>query len=194
MQKNKILKKRSVWTRLLVLLTLLGLVVVFSGMLSSPGSSEPIDKLASTNLSNELNDSSARPESYFNTFGPVVRMIAALLFVILCIYFGLFILKRMTGHQDRGLAGNDSLKVLQTTYLAPKRSVSLVKIANRSIIIGVTENQLSLLGELSEEETAEIEMSAETSREPDKFGRFLNSAIEKIKELKPVKQEAITST
>lgn len=193
MQKNKLFKKRSALTRLLILITLLGLVIMFSGMLSSSGSSEPMSNLAGNNLS-DITDSSARPESYFDAFGPVVRMIAALLFVILCIYFGLFILKRMTGRQDRGLIGNDSLKVLQTAYLAPRRSVSLVKIANRSILIGVTENQLSLLSELSEEETAEIELQTESASEPDKFGRFLKSAIEKIKELNPVKREAITST
>ena len=73
--------------------------------------------------------------------------------------------------------------MLQTTYVGQHKAISLVRIADRSVLVGVTDNQISPITELSAEETAQIRESVESGGETatDSFARLLSTAGEKLK-------------
>jgi flagellar protein FliO/FliZ len=86
---------------------------------------------------------------YSLTFDLVVK----LGLVIGLIYLTMWALKRfVVGPQARGgaprLAGR--LEVLDTTHLAPNRTVYLVEVADRVLVLGATQSTLSTLAEIKE--------------------------------------------
>lgn len=171
---------------------LLGVVIAIFMFVTNSGSGEfvtPVEAQPMTQLI-DADQSIGITES----LGPITRMVAALIVVILCIYIGLFVLRKMMGKRHHAITDSGALQVLQTVHLAPRRSVSLIKVANRAVLIGVTDNQLSVLTELSEEETSEIIQASQSSLEPEQFGKFFATAMQKIRELKPQRQEVVTST
>lgn len=111
-------------------------------------------------------------------------MLSALVIVIACIYLGIYLLKKLMGRKYGGYSKDNLLQVIETTYVGPKKTVSLVRVADKAVLIGVTDNTISVLTELDEAKTAEImpAVAAEESREP--FSRFLTSASVRLKEFR----------
>ena len=104
----------------------------------------------------------------------LVRMASALVIVIACIYGGIFLLRYFTGHR-RGRRGQAKiLEVLETTSVAPKKTVSLIRVADKSVLVGITDTGMSLLTELSPEETAVL-CPAIVEEEPSPESDFANT-------------------
>lgn len=119
------------------------------------------------------NESSALPS--------ILKMVSALVVVVFCIYGSLFLLKRLMGRRVTGNGPASALEVLETTWVAPKKSVSLIRVADRSVLVGITEQQISHLTELDAEQTAALlAQQKEAHVDPD-FDSFLKSASKKIK-------------
>lgn len=117
----------------------------------------------------------------------LAKMASALILVVLGIYVALYLLKRIMGGRHSGNGRNDLIELLQTVHISPKKTVSLIRVADRSVLIGVAEGQISPLAELDASETAAIlerEVHIETK---DSFSRMLDSALNKIRQkaLKP---------
>lgn len=192
MRKNNTNGNRKAIMRVVVLAGLLVSVVVISSLVTKSGSGDLVTAVEAQPLTQLVG--ADQSTSVTEALGPITRMVGALIVVILCIYIGLFVLRKMMGKRHHAIADSGALQVLQTAHLAPRRSVSLIKVANRAVLIGVTDNHLSVLTELSEEETSEILQASQSSPEPDQFGPFLAKAMRKIRDLRPHRQEAVTST
>ncbi len=127
----------------------------------------------------------------------LLKMFSALVVVLFCIYGSIFFLKKVMGKKLSGNKINKTLEVLETTYLAPKKSISLVRIANRSVLVGVTEQQISVLTELTDEETSDLILSEETAEEktPVKgFKEMLSMASSKVREFNQKGKPAIAES
>lgn len=130
----------------------------------------------STETENSLldNESSALPS--------ILKMVSALVVVVFCIYGGLFLLKRLMGQRLSNNGPSAALEVLETTWVAPKKSVSLIRVADRSVLIGVTDQQISPLIELDAEQTAALLVVQKAPQVNPNFDSFLKSASKRIKE------------
>lgn len=111
----------------------------------------------------------------------MLKVGGALAVVILSIYLGVFILKRMMGKKYSGNKKHNILEVLETTYIGPKKTISLVRVAGKSVLVASTETQISMLTEMDSEETEEILRGIEVEIEPDAFQNMLSSASDKMK-------------
>ncbi len=130
--------------------------------------------------------SAATGETAFDSspYPAIVKMIGALTVVIVAIYGGLFLLKRAGGGRNGSRGGGRLLEVLETAYVGPKKTVSLVRVAEKSVLIGVTEGQISVLSELDADETAALAVPAEeTAPGGDSFTRLLTLATDKFKKM-----------
>lgn len=124
------------------------------------------------------------PVASMSAMSSIFKMISALVVVVICIYGAIFALKKLMGRKITGRDGSEGiLEVLETAHLGPKKMVSVVRIADRSVLIGVTENQISLLSELDEVQTAQITAVPEQGLASHGFGDLLKSATTRIKEL-----------
>ena len=124
----------------------------------------------------------------------IAKMVSALVLVILLVYGALYALRRMMGRRYGSRATNDSLQVLQTTYVGQHKAISLVKVGQRSVLVGVTDNQISTLTELDAAETEQIvDASAQPTRS-ESFSRLLLAATEKLKVIGLNKKQAALET
>lgn len=132
---------------------------------------------ASEEISSALTDS-ALPS--------LVRMASALVIVIACIYGGIFLLRYFTGQRRSRRGQVNILEVLETTSVAPKKMVSLIRVADKSVLVGITESGMSLLTELSPEETAAaypVSADEPVSPAPD-FAGTLSTAFNRLRATK----------
>ncbi len=113
----------------------------------------------------------------------IIKMLAALVVVIGCIYLAIYLLKKLMGRRYTGNRKDHLLEILETAYIDPKKSLSLVRVADRSVLIGVTDNQISMLTELDSEKTQTITSMADSSRQTGGFGDMLRSASNRLKDM-----------
>ena len=113
--------------------------------------------------------------------GSIVKMVSALVIVVFCIYVGLLLLKRLTNSRYRGKGRDDLLEVIHTAYVGPKKMVSLVRVADRSVLVGITDQNISMLTELDAEETAEVLTQEPRDESAVNFSGVLRSAGDKIR-------------
>jgi len=169
-------------TTIILLTAFVGLYVVKVGDVSA-------DKMATSSSQTEVNAAAEQTTGQVDTpmtvaAGSIIKMISALTVVIICIYLGIFGLKRMMGNKHRTSGGQNLLQVLETAYVGPKKTVSLVRVADKSVLIGVTDERISMLTELDAEHTAEIVAAEEQTATGDSFSGFLKAASGKFKEFR----------
>jgi len=109
-----------------------------------------------------------------------------LLFVLVLIWGTTWVAKRLMKGRWSG-AGADRMRVLERLHLAPKKSVEIVSIGERILVLGVTENQIGLLTELEPGELTQSDAAtAPTAKASLSAGRqhaLLNEARHKLNEL-----------
>ncbi|MFZ5980100.1 MAG: flagellar biosynthetic protein FliO [Candidatus Zixiibacteriota bacterium] len=191
MEKNKPLNRRTVITVSLVLaVAFIGLFVI---------NVDPITADRSLSSQAELTDrspSESAGEADPGTFNPgtigmsIFKMLSALGVVLVCIYAGIFLLKKFLGRRYNGSGRDKFLQVLETAYVGQKKTVSLVRVAHKAVLIGVTDNNISILTELSEEETAAL-ADNNPAGEPDGFNRILKATIDRVKNVYPKKNATV---
>jgi flagellar biosynthetic protein FliO len=82
----------------------------------------------------------------------IFRLVLTLAFVIAIILGTVWVLRRLMAKRWPGKLKDRPIRVLDRIQLAPKRSLDVVAVGDRIIVLGVTENGINLLTELSPEE------------------------------------------
>jgi flagellar protein FliO/FliZ len=120
----------------------------------------------------------------------LVKMISALVVVVVCIYGGMWLLGRISGRGKYGGGSNRNLEVIETTYVGPKKTVSLVRVGERAVLVGVTDSQVNVLTELDEDETAKVVSRPAEQAARKSFKPLLTAAFGRLKEISPQHKEA----
>ncbi|UCD17095.1 MAG: flagellar biosynthetic protein FliO, partial [Candidatus Zixiibacteriota bacterium] len=120
------------------------------------------------------------PESDTVTMS-LIKLSAALLVVVIAIYAFLYMLRRMMGSKFSGNRGNRMIEVLETVYIAQKRSVSLIRFHDRAVLVGVGDSGIQPLAELTVEETARIIAEQTEGKPASGFISALGDARNKLK-------------
>ncbi|MEW5701264.1 MAG: flagellar biosynthetic protein FliO [Candidatus Zixiibacteriota bacterium] len=81
----------------------------------------------------------------------VARLFGSLVLVLLLAWGALWLLRRTLKGRWTGL-GSNSIKVVERVYLAPRKSVEVVLIGRRILVLGVTDHQIGMLTELTPED------------------------------------------
>ena len=93
-------------------------------------------------------DPNPSPVSWWSTLAYLVSLLAVFAFVVVMAYLAM---RLLGGHLGRRLAG-DGGRVLENLALGPRMSVCLVEMADRVFLLGVTEQNVTLLSEITDEE------------------------------------------
>lgn len=107
----------------------------------------------------------ATPE--FGIGGMALKVIASVAFVIGVLYIGMHAMRALSRRSMGGTVKQDAISVLHKRHIAPKKAVYVIKIADRAMVIGVTDSQINHLADLSPEELKSISVA-----EPKKSGEF----------------------
>ena len=93
--------------------------------------------------------------------------------VILVVASGLFMFARFWAKRKTGLTNHHQIKVLTQYGLGPKKSLAIIRVAGESILIGVTEHNISMIKSLALlDEDLPLEV-------PQKFDQELDHADQK---------------
>ncbi len=181
MAQNKDSRRRAITTSIILALALIGMLLITA---NRPGNSSPLLAQSVTPVTATTDTVQTAAPAYkpmVDTAGAtssIFRMIMALVVVIICIYGGIWVLKKMTTRRHSGGRKAYMLEVLETAYIDPKKSLSLVRVADRSVLIGVTDNQISVLTELDTELTKAAMEAASQGSQGESFSTMLKSAAQ----------------
>jgi len=86
-------------------------------------------------------------------FSTAIKTFSTLFILLAVILFGLYLVKRFWP-KGAGLMGGDQwIKVITTTYLAPKKMISLVEVAGEILVLGHTDSQITMLTKVANQQT-----------------------------------------
>lgn len=135
----------------------------------------PQDKTASAGLSGITTNNEE------SLVGPMIKLMLALVAVVGGIYGFLIVLRRMMGSKFSGNRGNRLLETIETTYIAQKKSVSLIRYGEKAVLVGVADNSISVLAELNSDETEKIISECKAGRREAGFKSVFAGAREKLR-------------
>lgn len=107
------------------------------------------------------------------------RIGIALAVIVAIIYLTVFLLRKISGNGLGRASRGKTVQVVEHTFLAPKKSVCLLKMADRAVLVGITEANISLLTECEWEELPE-ENRKITVKSSKGFQNILTEAAGKL--------------
>lgn len=177
-KNNNKLRRSLLASGLIVAVAFVGLFLITSGDSEADQSTTPAT--AGTTTVTPVGASDLFADGALPTLG---KMVGALLVVILCIYVGVYLMKKTMGGKYGSANKLNALEVLESTGVGPKQSVTLIRVGDKSVLVGITGERMALLTELNAEETAVLTSSNTVDCEPDAFSKMLSSAAVHVKKL-----------
>ena len=175
---SKIIKNRTaIGATLIVVVALIGLIFVKTDYVSA----DRANLQTSQSIDNVYSPTSGEPVSGISVLPSLIRIISALVIVVVCIYGGIFLLKKLMNKRNGRSASFGNLEVIETIHIAPRKSVTLLRVGEKSVLVGTTENNMSLLCEQDEIETGKLLEQTEQEAPAIAFGEMLHTAVAKVK-------------
>jgi flagellar biosynthetic protein FliO len=115
--------------------------------------------------------------------GMIADLVLKLALVLVAAYASVWALKKFTQRRGRLLPARGSVRILETTSLAPNRGLHLVSVGSRVFMIGSTPESINLLGEVSE--VAEVSQQLEAKSEKPSFGSQLQAMFRRTPSTSP---------
>ncbi len=112
---------------------------------------------------------------------PMVKLVLALGIVVAAIYGFLYLLRKMMGQKFSGNRSNRLVEVIETTYIAQKKSVSVLRFHDRAILVGICDGSIQRLAELDPAESAAIISDFASPNPSGKFAGVLSEARTRLK-------------
>lgn len=134
---------RLILNIIIALIFLLGIPVVSYGQVD--------DSVSVANLTPESGWEIPQNTGEINLLTVLGKGIGALLLIVLMIYGVVWLLRYFMNKKNPGSFATSSIRVISTTYIAPKKSVALLQVYDKAVLIGISENSMDALIELDEE-------------------------------------------
>ena len=132
----------------IVMVCLIGLVM----MTTRPPEADTSISAATTQSVDQVAPASS-PNSFEGEAGlSIVRMLAALAIVLACIYGSVFLIKRFGPNRAGRSGGKRMLEMMDSISVGPKKMIAIVRVGERAVVVGITDNQMTSLTELDKDE------------------------------------------
>ncbi len=87
-----------------------------------------------------------------NLTGLIAKTAGYFLLIVALIFATVFLLKRFVYNRKSISGPGKAIQVISSTYVGPKKSLMLVEVAGRMLVISVTDTTMNLIAELKKEE------------------------------------------
>jgi flagellar protein FliO/FliZ len=102
--------------------------------------------------------------------------------ILVVYYFAKRILKRQVGNSKGKM-----IRVLESSYIGVKKNISLVEIPGAILVLGITNDNISLLSKIENQETIDGYKKVENKKELLSFSDRLHQISSKLKGMKSVR-------
>lgn len=93
-----------------------------------------------------------------------IKMIASLAFVLAGILLLYWAMKRFLPKSGRVFGGGQLIRTLATSYVGQKKAISIVEVAGEVLVLGISNNHISLLTKIEDKTMVEEIKNAKTQR------------------------------
>lgn len=104
-----------------------------------------------------------------------LKMIASLGVVLVMILGLLYGLRKLT-RQRMGTGGGKQIQVLESHYMGVKKTISLVHVPGKVLVVGVAGDRINLLDTLDEDDV----LKRMASDQPESFGPLLSQRLRQL--------------
>jgi flagellar protein FliO/FliZ len=108
-------------------------------------------------------------------------MFSALL-LVLGILMGSFYLLRRLLKRDAGGSGRKFIRLIDRSYIGVKKSVTLVEVPGKILVLGVTSDRISLLTRIEDPDSVEQIKESSASGTPMSFSNHLSRLLTNMKD------------
>jgi flagellar biosynthetic protein FliO len=88
-------------------------------------------------------------------FSSLIKMIAALAVVLGIMIAAMYFLKKFVKGSGTGVDDGKFIKIISTRYIGPKCSIMLMDVLNSIIVVGIANNQITMLTTISDPKSLE---------------------------------------
>lgn len=97
-------------------------------------------------------------------FPVLMKLGLALLVIVVLIYVAMLVLRKFSLGRAGIMGGKGSLEVLERSYFAPKKFVCLLRVEKKVLLVGVSENNINLVADVSDQDFAALEKKQEKTK------------------------------
>ncbi|HDY89082.1 MAG TPA: hypothetical protein ENH82_13330 [bacterium] len=119
---------------------------------------------------------SAKTNTITSEINLFFRFIIGLAIVIILLILTLWVLKQVMKLRVSGVA-DDAIDIIAIRYVEQRKAITLIRVLNRVLIVGIAENSISTLGELTSEEIGSLKLDKATK--PGIWNKILTKFIRK---------------
>jgi flagellar biosynthetic protein FliO len=106
-------------------------------------------------------------------FSSLIKMISALAVVLGIMIAAMYFLKKFVKGSGTGVDDGKCIKIISTRYIGPKCSIMLMDVLNSIIVIGIANNQITMLTTISDPKA--LERLNDIDREKKNPGSLFNN-------------------
>lgn len=110
-------------------------------------------------------------------FGTIGSIFIAIVGFILIVYLAYFATKKMGKRLSIRGVGNKNIKILESISVGQNKSIAIIETAGKVLLIGITQNEITLISELDENMIDRVE--DEKSANGMAFSKAFKSVLEK---------------
>ena len=127
------------------------ILIIVGLALSMPLLSFSQDDTSSVNLDSLQFNATEKAENYsINLLKVASRAFVSLIIIVLLIFVTIYLLRKVVYSNKRNRFLDNTVNVIGMVPLSAKKSIYLIKIINQILVVGVTENNISLLSEIND--------------------------------------------
>jgi flagellar protein FliO/FliZ len=109
-------------------------------------------------------------------FSSLVKMISALAVVLGIMIGAMFFLRKFVRGTGTSLDDGNYIKIISTRYIGPKCSIMLMDVLNSILVVGIANNQITMLTTISDPKSLEqLKDSERKNKNPISFLNNLSS-------------------
>lgn len=110
----------------------------------------------------------------------LMKTAGSMVVIVLLIFAVVFFLRRFVLNRNGLGSGAGAIRILSSSFIGPKKSIHLVKVLNRVLVLGVSETHIQTLSEFGAEEVDRLlPQAAMTSGEPQAFSKIIHSFLKR---------------
>lgn len=134
--------------------------------------------VSGTGTAGDIPDEAVMPSLTESIVPSLVRIALSLGVIVAIIYVTVLVLRKLSGNRFGGRRGT-AVQIVEQTYIAPKKSICLLRLADRAVLVGVTDTSINLLTEM-EWDALPQETAERANRSQTGFPGLLNEAAGKL--------------
>ncbi len=113
-------------------------------------------------------------------FSTAIKMMSALGIVLACMFVAFYFMKRFM-NRDTVSSKAKLIKVLANTYIGVKKSVSLIEVPGSVLVVGITNDKISLLTKIEDKEVLESICLSDERKSQTSFSDHLQKISSRFK-------------